>query len=95
MIKDSLNNKIKIPENLDKFFYDYDHSIFLECNYELVKKNTQFSNGTYQQDIKKNDRIKPCFLYIAQQLESMYKHYWLSSGTLLGKNNRFITQPHL
>ncbi len=82
--------QLKIPENLKKFFYDYSHSKFLECRSDLVKQNLQLSNGTYQQDTKRNERITPCFVYIAQQLESMYKNYWISSGTLLGKSISFI-----
>jgi hypothetical protein len=79
-------NRLKIPENLDRFFYDYDHSKFLECNSELAQQNYQLSNGNYAQNTFRNERMMPCFVHAIQQLESMYKNYWLSSGSLLGKN---------
>jgi hypothetical protein len=78
-------NSIKIPENLKKFFYDYNHSKFLECNSEMAKMSFLLSNGTYRQNESQNKKIKPCFVNIAQELENMFVPYWLSSGTLLGK----------
>ena len=77
-------NSIKIPENLKRFFYDYKHSKFIECNYEMAKKNLILSNGTYRQNRKLNLQKKPCFVNIVRELEGMYVPYWLSSGSLLG-----------
>jgi hypothetical protein len=84
-------NSIKIPENLKKFFYDYNHSKFLECNSEMAKMNFFLSNGTYRQNDTLNTKVKPCFVNIAQELENMLVPYWLSSGTLLG-NSLFKTK---
>ena len=74
-----------MPSNFERFFYDYDHSQFIECNSEMVKQNLEYTNGTYRQNIFKNEKVKPCFAYLINQLESMYKRYWFSSGSLLGK----------
>ena len=86
---------IKIPDNLKRFFYDYNHSKFIECNSEMVKRNYELSNETYFQNKTLNEQRKPCLVYIAQQLESMYKTYWLSSGTLLGKRSKYFTKVRI
>ena len=79
-IYDSFYNEIKIPANLHKFIYDYGHSQFVECNFELAKN----VSSKIKQDLVKNNRIMPCIVDFAQLLESMGMHYWLTSGTLLG-----------
>ncbi len=67
-----------------RFYYDYKHSKFIECNSALQKQNSKILNGTYIQNLKLNEKIKPCLAYIAEYFESLHKNYWLSSGTLLG-----------
>ena len=84
-IHDSGKQTLRIPENLKRFFYDYSHSKFLECNYKMAQSVINSSNGSYNQNDSLNIKIKPCIVYLAQKLESMYKNYWLSSGTLLGE----------
>ena len=81
-------NKINIADNLQKMFYDYKHSKFLECNSNLALENSKKFN--YSQDINKNNQIMPCFVYVTSQLENMYKEYWLHSGTLLGKSEHQV-----
>ena len=54
----------------------------------MAKRNFLLSNSTYKQDEKRNNMLKPCFHRVIQQLESIYKNYWLSSGTLLGNVNK-------
>lgn len=81
-MQDSRNNLIKVTENIDKFLFDYQHSKFIECNSELASNYT--SSGKYEQKEDLNKRITPCMIELADTLESMYKRYWLSSGTLLG-----------
>lgn len=78
---------LKVPGNLDRFFYDYSHSKFIECNRQMALQNFERLNGTYHQNSKRNTIIKPCFYHIANELEMMYKNYWLSAGTLLGIEN--------
>ena len=51
----------------------------------MAKQNNELLKGTYYQNKELNEKRKPCLVYIAQQLENMYKTYWLSSGSLLGK----------
>ena len=86
LIKDSIFNEIKIPENIERFLFDYGHSKFVECNNALAKTNSRV-NKTYVQNVTKNELLIPCMSNLALTLESMYKHYWLSSGTLLGMSN--------
>lgn len=88
-VYDSSTNTLKIPENLKQFFYEYNHSQFIECNFELAKHNFQQSNGTHYQHKKLYQERAPCLIHIKKKLESMYKSYWLTSGSLLGKINSF------
>ncbi len=83
-IVDSSLNKILIPDNIDRFVYDYEHSKFIECNSKLANENYELSNGAYSQNTEKVKKLMPCLIYLADELENMYKHYWMSSGTLLG-----------
>jgi hypothetical protein len=53
-------NFFKIPENLKKFYYDYNHSKFLECNSEMAKMSFLLSNGTYRQNESQNKKLKHC-----------------------------------
>ena len=91
----STSIKIKIPENIQSYLYDYSHSKFIECNHELSKLNFKLSNGSYNQNLTRNKLIMPCMNQIVSIMESMHKSYWLSSGSLLGildfKNCFFIS----
>ncbi len=73
-----------VPDNLDKFFYDYKNSKFIECNRTAVEINLKESNNSYIQNTTVNERVKPRLEYISSVFESVYKQYWLGSGTLLG-----------
>lgn len=81
---DNRSNHFILPSDIDKFLFEYDHSIFLECNRDLVKKNIQKLGSKHQQDIKKNKIVAPVIEHISKSLESFRKHYWLAGGTLLG-----------
>ena len=83
-VKDSNEIKLKITDNINGFLFDYKHSKFVECDSKLAELNMKQLNGEYVQDKKRNKRITPCFKYLTKKLEEMKKHYWLSSGTLLG-----------
>ncbi len=74
-------NYFNIPANIKTFFFDYEISTFLECNKELALKN---QNQNYFHNEKKNEMVSSVMIYITQSLESLYKHYWLAGGTLLG-----------
>ena len=83
-IHDSFNNEIIIPNDLVKYFYDYSHSEFVECNYVLAQNVSTLFNGSMKQNTEKNNKIFPCILELAKTLEGMYKNYWLTAGALLG-----------
>lgn len=53
----------------------------MECNEKIYNENKQ--NGFKTKAIR-NQSVKPGLSYIADSLEGMFKHYWLSDGTLLG-----------
>lgn len=69
-----------IPADLDKFFFDYGHSRFIECNKQLARYNLKSIGSKYRQNEKKNKMIAPVIQHITQTLESMGKHYWLAGG---------------
>jgi hypothetical protein len=76
--------QILVPFDIKRFLYDYGHSVMHECNRGLADANYKNSNGRYQQNIERNEKILSGLSYIITSLESQYKHYWLDSGTLLG-----------
>lgn len=73
-----------IPTNVKRFLFDYDHSMFIECNKTLAERNLQINGVKYQQDVGKNFEISKTAGYITKSLENFHKHYWLAGGTLLG-----------
>ena len=83
-VHDSMNNEIKVTENIDKFLFDYRHSKFIECDSKLAYNITNQEAGKFKQKLEVNERIKPCMNDLAEIIEGMYKRYWLTSGTLLG-----------
>lgn len=90
-MSDTVSNSIKIPSNLQKFFFDYGHSKFIECNKEVAEEYKRETNDSFHQDPKRNNQVMPCLIYLTSMLESMYKRYWFSAGTLLGLfDNYFI-----
>ena len=62
--------------------FEYDHSVFLECDRNLAQFNEKYYN--ISQNRKKNKIILNTLGYISSSLESYLKHYWLAGGTLLG-----------
>ena len=84
IVEDSKGNEINIPEDIDKYFFDYEHSKFIECNNELAKNISKLQNGKFEQNNELNGKIMPCLNELVQKLENMKKKYWLTSGTLLG-----------
>jgi hypothetical protein len=77
-------NLFMVPSNIKRFLFEYEHSVFIECNRDLARKNIEKLGPKYNQDIKKNRMILPVVKHISQTLESNYVHYWLAGGTLLG-----------
>ena len=61
--------------------YDYKHSTFIECNEDLAKK----TNLNFTQDREKNKYVSEAMVHVSGILENLYKDYWLTDGTLLGK----------
>jgi hypothetical protein len=51
----------------------------------MLKENQKKLGPTYAIDENKKNRIAGDIDYVANSLESLYKNYWLDSGTLLGK----------
>ncbi len=80
------DQSISIPNNLRKFLYNYNHSRFLECLQNTENFNKKLIEKNEKQNITKNAMIKPYLKYLKDYFESLYKNYWLISGTLLGKN---------
>ncbi len=80
-IEDVDSNTFYIPSDIKKYFFDYEHSEFIECNKKLQFIN---SNPGYLQNDKMNKMISPSMEYISRSLEGAFKRYWLSGGTLLG-----------
>ena len=70
-----------MPKDIKRFLFEYDHSEFLECDKSLA--NTIKSNF-YKQNDKRNENISKDLKLLTKFLESLYIHYWLSGGTLLG-----------
>jgi hypothetical protein len=83
LIDDELNY-FYVPSSMKRFAFEYNHSGFLECNRELARANLKKLGPKHSQDLKKNKMVLPVVTHISESLESMYKHYWLAGGTLLG-----------
>ena len=77
-------NKFKLTKNIQKLLFDYKSSRFLECNQNLAHRQLIVDNTTYEQNDKKNTAIATILGYVTGRLVSVYKHYWLAGGTLLG-----------
>jgi hypothetical protein len=77
-------NYFYVPSNMKRFTFEYNHSTFIECNRDLARANLRKLGPKHNQDLKKNKMILPVVTHISETMESMYKHYWLAGGTLLG-----------
>ena len=77
---------INIPSNLKRFLYEYDHSVFYECNKAAVIENSKRFGNNYTQNKQMNEKIVPEIIYFSTVMERLYLSYGLISGTLLGKN---------
>ena len=80
-IQDIDNIKVLIPSPIKQFLFDYKHSLFIECNSELSKINSE----SMKKNIKKLARVAMKLNYLTNSIESMYKSYSLSGGTVLGE----------
>lgn len=76
--------RYNIPVDLEKFLFEYGHSVFIECNKQLANYNLKRLGPKYRQDRRKNRIIAPVIKHMTESLEAMRKHYWLAGGTLLG-----------
>ena len=80
-----------IPTPLRKFFYDYNHSKFIEFNHHLANIN--------QLALNKNDerlkKILNSLNYLTKTLEEMKKSYTLVAGTLLGMKIKLSVKEYL
>lgn len=84
---DSNNKSYLIPDPLKQFFFDYNHSKFIECRYDL----TTVTRKIVGQDQAKNKRIMMSLKYLIDILEGMYKPYAILEGTLLGNIYEWFT----
>jgi len=80
-VTDTDSNKHHIPINMKKFLFDYDHSVFLECNKKALSKNEKQG---YKLSSVRHESVKLGLGYITDSLEMMFIRYWLSDGSLLG-----------
>ena len=80
------NNEIRIPDDVDRFLYDYKHSMFIECNKKLARLNRDSLGSEYKIDYKRENDFLHGLKYIKSILEGFNKNYWLAAGTLLGMN---------
>ena len=79
-IEDLQGVKLSIPMPIQQFLFDYNHSKFLECNFELSKMHAK----EIEKNMKKIKNVLKSLNYLTKTLESMQKHYSLLEGTLLG-----------
>ena len=77
---------INIPINLKEFLFKYNHSKFLECYQNLPNFDPKIIEYNGEQYLEKNKSIRPHIKYLKKYFESMYKNFWIVSGTLLGKS---------
>jgi phosphorylcholine metabolism protein LicD len=86
--------KFLIPARIKSFLFDYDHSIFVECDQNL----SIYNENCFQirQNQQKNEIMLNSIAYISNSFESLSKHYWLAGGTLLGwyRNCGIIPYTH-
>jgi hypothetical protein len=80
-----------VPSNLKFFLFEYKNSKFIECNQDLRDEifKIKGKNYSYLNATKENNAIS-VLEYIAKSLESLYKNYWISSGTLLGIIDKYL-----
>jgi hypothetical protein len=69
---------------MDKFFYDYNFSKFIECNQVLANSIAKKYNASMSSNLIRKSTIAPCLLELTNFLENLKKRYWLTSGGLLG-----------
>lgn len=81
---DQEDNLFYVPADLKRFSFDYNHSLFIECNRNLAQLNLRKLGSSHNQNLEKNKMVLPVIKHISETLESNYKHYWLAGGTLLG-----------
>ena len=90
-ITDTDSNKHHIPINMKRFLFDYDHSVFLECNKKALSENEKQG---YKLSSVLHESVKPGLGYITDSLEMMFIRYWLSDGSLLGWYRDCGVIPH-
>jgi hypothetical protein len=73
-----------IPSDIDQFFYDYNHSKFLECSSKYAKESIQQMGNRYKINEETKNQFKS-IKNVTSILEGLRKKYWLAAGTLLGK----------
>jgi hypothetical protein len=90
-VSDSDGNAFNMPVNLKRFRFEYDHSEFFECDRSLAIKNR---SPDYSPNFEKNNQLFPGMIHITEYLTSIYRHYWLAGGTLLGWYRDCGVIPH-
>ena len=86
-----------MPSNLQKYLFDYNHSQFIEYNIALQKLNDHNNNSinnVYVQNWTSNEMISPVMYYIAQSLESMYKHYLRACTSIIWEHVQALVGAH-
>ena len=82
---DKFSTLIRVTADIEKFLFDYKYSVFHECNKKLAEANFKRIGQNYTQNSSHIEKVFDGIKYIAQTLETLYKPYFLFSGTLLGK----------
>ena len=85
MNRNQVIEQINIPINLKEFLFKYNHSKFLECYQNLPNFDPQIIIYNGEQDLEKNKSLRPYIKFMKTYFESIYKNFWIVSGTLLGE----------
>ena len=76
--------RMKLPENIDRFLFDYEQSHFVGCNKILANKHTRLNKENLTRINQRNTNILNGLVNLTEHLENNLKRYYLSAGTLLG-----------
>lgn len=90
MVVEYKSKLLTVPLDTINFLYQYNHSEFIECNYELAESTYKIQ----KQNSYKNNFYVSRFSYVKDILESNNKIYWLMAGTLLGWYRECGIIPH-
>lgn len=91
---DKQNYFFLIPDNIEKYFSDYERSEFIECNRDLAKKNLNLYGSIYGKNLWKQTIFSKILANIKTLFQLFKQDYWLTDGTLLGWYRDCSIIPH-